>query len=179
MKFLIVVDAQNDFITGALVNKEAQKRLPNIVNKIKEAQDKNYTVILTQDTHYDNYLETFEGKNLPVPHCIIGTEGHEIAKEITNIVKEPIYTNKRTFGEIKLGELLESFAYDNKEEVNEIEIVGYVSSICVISNALILRASFPNVPITIDASCCAGLQKEDHDAAMTVAQCCQINVTNW
>lgn len=179
MKFLIVVDTQIDFITGALANKEAQKRLPNVVNKIIEAQKKNYEVILTQDTHYDNYLETLEGKKLPVPHCIVGTDGHKIVKEVRDILKAPSYTSKRTFGDLDIGRFLEEMAYDNEENVDEIEIIGFVSSICVISNALILRASFPNVPIIIDASCCAGLTKEDHDAAMTVAQCCQIDVINW
>lgn len=178
MKLLVVVDVQKDFVTGALANPEAEKRMPNVINKITEANRNGDKILFTRDTHFDNYMETLEGKKLPVPHCIINTEGHDIVPEALAAAQGADYycTNKLTFGAEHIGEVAINLC---NGEIDEIEIIGFVSSICVISNALLLRAYYPNTPITIDASCCAGLAKEDHDAAMTVAQCCQIDVVNW
>lgn len=175
MKFLIIIDCQIDFCTGALANAEAEARIPRIVEKIKQRKEEGYCIYFTQDTHYENYMETFEGKKLPIPHCIIKTEGHKIVPEVLAAAGEGYnVAQKSTFGNIYLPESLEMSADD--EEIDEIEIIGFVSSICVTANAVILRAAFPNVPITVDASCCAGLEKADHDAAMTVLRCQQIDV---
>lgn len=174
MKFLVVVDVQRDFVDLALANPEAQKRIPNIIEKVKAAREAGNEIIFTQDTHEDNYMNTLEGKKLPIPHCIEGSEGWEIVPEVLEVAGENYYiSHKFTFGSIYLPSEMKC------DENDEIEIIGFVSSICVISNALLLRAHYPNLPITIDASCCAGLTKEDHDAAMIVAQSCQIDVINW
>ena len=175
MKFLIVVDAQIDFCTGALANAEAEARIPRLVEKIKQRKAEGYTIIFTQDSHRENYMKTLEGQKLPIPHCIIGTKGHKIVPEVLAAAGEGFNTAwKGTFGDLCLPESLEMSADD--EEIEEIEIIGFVSSICVAANAIILRAAFPNTPIIVDASCCAGLEKADHDAAMTVLRCQQIDV---
>lgn len=179
MKILIVVDVQNDFVTGALANPEAQKRIPNVVQKIKDAAAAGEHIIFTQDTHYDNYMETLEGKKLPVPHCISGTPGHDIVPEVLAAGAQYEIVQKGTFGDIFLADGIAAILDYDDSLIEEIELIGFVSSICVISNALLLRANFPDTPITIDASCCAGLTEEDHDAAMIVAQNCQIDVINW
>ena len=174
MKFLVVVDCQVDFVTGALANAEAETRIPAVIEKIKQRKAEGYCIYFTQDTHYENYMETLEGKKLPVPHCIVGTEGHKIVPEVLAAAGEGINTEcKNTFGDLYLPESLEMSA--DEEEIDEIEMIGFVSSICVAANAIILRAAFPNVPITVDMSCCAGLQKEDHEAARTIFACQQID----
>jgi nicotinamidase-related amidase len=174
MKVIVIVDAQRDFITGSLANAEADKRVSNIVEKIKNNPDARF--VCTQDTHYRNYLKTFEGINLPVEHCIKYEEGWEIDDRITEVLPSNAkFIEKPTFGSFDLGDYIATLDHGDNF-VDEIEMCGFVTSICVISNAIMLRAKFPNKPITIDASCCAGLAKEDHDAALTVAKCCQINV---
>ena len=174
MKFLVVVDCQTDFVSGALANPEAEKRIPRVIEKIKQRKEEGYCIYFTQDTHYENYMETLEGKKLPVPHCIVGTEGHKIVPEVLAAAGEGYnVAQKSTFGDLFLPESLEMSA--DEEEIDEIEIIGFVSSICVAANAIILRAAFPNVPITVDMSCCAGLQKEDHEAARTIFACQQID----
>lgn len=174
MKVIVIIDAQRDFIVGSLANAEADKRVSNIVEKIKNNPDARF--ICTQDTHYRNYLKTFEGVNLPVEHCIKCTEGWEVDDRITEVLPSNVKCiEKPTFGSFDLGNYIATLEHGD-DFVDEIEMCGFVTSICVISNAIMLRAKFPNKPITIDASCCAGLAKEDHDAALTVAKCCQINV---
>lgn len=166
---LIVIDMQNDFIDGALGTKEAKTIVPNVKMKIMRyiAADKH--VIFTQDTHFDDYLDTLEGKKLPVPHCIYGTDGHEIYFELDkydspNIAK----LNKSTFGYTK---------WDAPElGFNSYELCGVCTDICVISNALILRALKPNAQIVVDSSCCAGVTPELHESALKVMQSCQIEV---
>lgn len=177
MKVLVVVDAQVDFITGALANPEAEKRVPNIVKKIETAAENGDMVIFTKDTHFeDTYKNSLEGQKLPVPHCIEGTDGWELEPRILDAANKieaskVWFYSKYTFGAIEMAiELM------NISNIDEIEIIGFVSSICVASNALLLRAAMPNMKITCDASCCAGLAKEDHDAAMIVMKCCQIDV---
>lgn len=175
MKFLIVVDAQVDFCSGALANVEAEARIPRLVEKVKQRKKEGYCIYFTQDTHYKDYMETLEGKKLPVPHCIIRTEGHKIVPEVLAAAGEGYnISHKSTFGDLFLPESLEMSTDD--EKIDEIEIIGFVSSICVAANAIILRAAFPNTPIIVDASCCAGLEKADHDAAMTVLRCQMIDV---
>lgn len=171
-KVLVVVDMQNDFINGALANEAAQKIVPRIVNEIK---DGDYSkIILTRDTHYDDYLDTFEGKNLPIKHCIIGTEGWCVNKDIreTCIEKEYEYLDKYAFGMVD-----ELSWYDMlPTNCDQITLVGTCTSICVVSNALILRALYPGKRIVVDASCCADITEEKHKAALEVMKSCQIAV---
>ena len=167
MKALIVVDCQNDFIDGMLGTKEAQTIVPNVKKKIEEYDAREDAIVFTRDTHFENYLETSEGKNLPVKHCIIGTHGWQIADGLE--VPCCRYIDKPTFGWTGW----QSLAF---EDDDEIEIVGLCTDICVVSNALILKAMFPNVKITVDASCCAGVTPESHNAALTTMKMCQVNV---
>lgn len=164
---LIVVDMQNDFITGSLGTPEAQRIVPNVKAKIAEYHRRGDDIIFTLDTHYDNYLDTPEGKNLPVKHCIWGTYGHRIADGLE--VPNCWHINKEAFGWTHWSE------YRDFENGN-VEIVGLCTDICVVSNALILKATFPNAHITVDASCCAGVTPETHQAALTTMKMCQINV---
>lgn len=165
MKTLIVVDMQNDFIDGALGTKEAQSIVPNVKKKIEEYMARGDEIIFTRDTHSVDYLSTNEGKNLPVEHCINGTYGWLVADEVNH--PECRHINKKTFGYTLWG-------YEGDFE--EIEIVGLCTDICVVSNALILKAMYPEINITVDASCCAGVTPETHKAALTTMKMCQINV---
>ena len=161
-KTLIVVDMQNDFINGSLGTKEAIAIVENVKRKIDEYRSNGDEIIFTRDTHQNNYLNTAEGKNLPVEHCIEGTRGWQIADGLSS--ENDIIIDKPSFGYTKWGEM--SF--------NEIEIVGLCTDICVISNALILKALFPEVVISIDSSCCAGVTPETHKAALDTMKMCQI-----
>ncbi|MBS6521060.1 MAG: cysteine hydrolase [Clostridiales bacterium] len=168
MKILIVVDMQNDFVTGSLGTKEAVEVVPNVKKKIEEYLKNRDRIIFTKDTHQSNYLDTQEGRNLPVEHCIIYSHGWEIIPELKLYAKEVF--SKRTFGSVELAkELLES-------DYDEIEIVGLCTDICVVSNALLLKAFAPELKITVDASCCAGVRPETHKAALETMKMCQINV---
>ena len=169
MKTLIVVDMQNDFISGSLGSKEAQAIVPNVKKKIEEYKAHGDKIIFTRDTHYDDYLKINEGQHLPVEHCIKGTDGWNISKELC--VDDYMVINKNTFGYLP-WEL-----WITQEDVDdEIEIVGLCTDICVVSNALIIKATFPEMNITVDASCCAGVTPESHRAALTTMKMCQINV---
>ena len=163
-KTLIVIDMQNDFIDGSLGTKEAQAIVGNVKRKIGEYRARGDEVIFTRDTHQENYLDTPEGKKLPVKHCIYGTEGWKIAKELE--VQDSVCIDKPTFGWI----------HWNERSFGEIEIVGLCTDICVVSNALILKATFPDAEITVDASCCAGVTPETHRAALETMKMCQIRV---
>lgn len=180
MKILIVIDMQNDFVTGALGSKEAVAILPNVKKKIEEYLAGGNEVIFTRDTHTEDYLETNEGKHLPVPHCIKGTNGWNLVEEICTdgykCVKGCRIIDKRTFGYVLWNhERAISDAYI-KGEACDIELVGLCTDICVISNALILKATYPEANIMVDASCCAGVTPESHKAALTTMKMCQINV---
>lgn len=173
-KLLIVVDMQNDFIDGALGTPEAQAIVPNVVNKIKKWEG---DVFCTRDTHLENYLSTREGKHLPVEHCIKDTDGHKLNSDVyaelceTRLKRTPFTViNKYTFGSTALPEIIRPIGYDY------IELVGLCTDICVVSNAMILKAHFPEIDIAVDASCCAGVTLESHNAALTTMKMCQINV---
>lgn len=169
-KLLIVVDMQNDFIDGSLGTADAVAIVPNVVAKINNWDG---DIIITQDTHYPNYLETREGKHLPVPHCIIDTEGHKINDVIFGalINKHHFATlNKLTFGSTALPELIRGQGYDY------IELVGLCTDICVVSNAMLLKAHYPEIDIAVDASCCAGVTPESHNAAIQTMKMCQIEI---
>ena len=188
MKVLVIVDMQNDFIDGPLGTPEAQAIVPKIVHKMKkECFGTETCIIFTKDTHYDNYLETQEGKNLPVEHCKYMTEGWSINKDIASEFKnnsgyyeynsEDVINSrvlKETFGSQKLVEILQK----GIDEIESIELVGVCTDICVVSNAMLLKAAFPEMPIIVDASCCAGVTPETHKAALTTMKMCQINVIN-
>lgn len=175
MKILIVVDMQKDFITGSLGTKEAQAIVPNVKKKVQEYVDRGDQIIFTRDTHYHNYFDTQEGKMLPVEHCIKDTIGWQIEDEIHETAKSsyiyPAYIDKESFG--YNGWHLLQDVLGNCEEV---ELIGVCTDICVISNALILKAQFPETKITVDVSCCAGVTPELHEAALKVMRSCQINV---
>ncbi len=169
-QILIVVDMQNDFIDGALGTKEAAAIVPKVEDKIRNFDGE---VFFTRDTHETWYLETQEGKNLPVPHCIRGTEGWQIRKELDALRKtDPI--DKETFGSTDLAADL--LALHEDEEIGSITLVGLCTDICVISNALLLKATLPEVPIYVDAACCAGVTPESHENALKAMEACQIKV---
>ena len=169
-QILIIVDMQNDFIDGALGTKEAVAIIPKVEDKIRNFDGE---VFFTRDTPETWYLETQEGKNLPVPHCIRGTEGWQIRKELDALRKtEPI--DKETFGSTDLAADL--LALHEDEEIGSITLVGLCTDICVISNALLLKATLPEVPIYVDAACCAGVTPESHENALKAMEACQIKV---
>ena len=171
-KVLIVIDMQNDFVYGPLGTPEAQAIVPNVMEKIADYKRNKWPVLYTRDTHYSDYLDTQEGKKLPVLHCIRNTEGWQIIPEIIPDENGFIF-DKNTFG--KYNWELETWL-DCKYSRYDIEIIGVCLDICVISNALILKAAFPENEITVDASCCAGSTPEKHKAALEVMKSCQINV---
>ncbi len=177
MKILIVVDMQNDFITGSLGTPEAKAIVPNVKKKVNEYVENGDWVIYTRDTHFENYLNTKEGKNLPVSHCICGTDGWRIPDELypSADYENTKTINKHTFGSI---DVLPNYvwAINDEQFISEIELVGVCTDIYVVSNALILKANFPDMDISIDASCCAGVTPESHKAALLTMKMCQINV---
>lgn len=172
-KILIVVDMQNDFINGSLGTKEAENIVTNVIEKIKQYENDDADIYYTKDTHFDNYLDTIEGKNLPVEHCIKGTEGWMIP---SNILRDHqgYVIEKYTFGSKDL------FDYLYKIYLNEpfasIELIGLCTDICVISNALLAKAYFPNIIIIVDSMCCAGVTIESHQKALDTMKMCQIIV---
>ena len=169
---LIVVDMQNDFIDGALGTSEAVAIVPKVAEKVKSFKG---TVIFTRDTHGENYMQTQEGRNLPVSHCIKGSHGWEVCPAL-----EPLRTgltiDKPTFGSAELGKQL--LELDAKEPVGSITLVGLCTDICVISNAMIAKAFLPEVPVTVDAACCAGVTPESHRNALNAMKMCQVRIEN-
>lgn len=163
-KTLIVVDMQNDFIDGSLGTKEAEAIVENVRQKIKSYQENGGEIIFTRDTHTKDYLNTNEGKHLPVEHCIAGTDGWRIADGLE--VPNAKYVDKPSFGWMKW----DTFALE------EVELVGLCTDICVVSNALIIKAVYPEINVTVDASCCAGVTPETHKAALETMKMCQVNV---
>lgn len=174
-KVLIVIDMQNDFITGSLGSKDAEAIVPCVRAKVKEYVDNKDAVIFTKDTHYTNYSDTLEGKMLPIKHCIVETEGWEICDELQEFVNY-VY-HKRSFGFIDWDDVLVHYQTAEKMGIT-IEICGLCTDICVVSNALILRAIYPNTRIIVDVKCCAGTTPEKHKAALEVMKSCQIEVYN-
>ena len=170
-KLLIVVDMQTDFVTGALGTKEAQAIVPMVAEKIKKAKEDGTDVIFTLDTHEENYLDTQEGKQLPVPHCIKNTEGWMLVPQLRPLAGGCMSVEKPTFGSTRLEHIVGKAGYD------EIELIGLCTDICVISNAMILKASVPETPISVDASCCAGVTPESHANALAAMKMCQITIT--
>ena len=170
--FLIVVDMQKDFVDGALGSPEARAIVPNVMDKILQFEGK---IFATLDTHAANYLETAEGKKLPVPHCIKGTPGWMLNDEVAAALEQKDCTmvEKLTFGSVLLPRMLYQEAAGERFTV---ELIGLCTDICVVSNALLLKANFPEMEITVDSSCCAGVTKQTHEAALATMRCCQIDV---
>lgn len=166
-RYLIVIDMQHDFVDGALGSQEAQAILPNVQKKIQSALADGTKVLFTQDTHHESYMETSEGRHLPVPHCMEGTPGWMVMEELD--VPDAPHICKGSFGYADWSKVIE-----NPERL---ELIGVCTDICVVSNALILKALFPEIEMTVDASCCAGTTPANHCAALTTMQCCQIAVT--
>lgn len=171
MKTLVVIDMQNDFIEGALGTAEAKQIVPKIQAKVEEYVAADNNIIFTRDTHFNDYLNTNEGRHLPVPHCIRNTQGWCIHKDIQSQFGTVIL-DKYSFGYTQWE------AFNDLLDVDEIEIVGVCTDICVITNALMLKSYYHEAKITVDASCCAGVTPEKHNAALEVMKSCQINVVN-
>ena len=172
-KILIVIDMQNDFIDAALGTKEAVSIVEAVKEKIRSfpAED----VIATMDTHDEGYMQTQEGKNLPVMHCVKGTDGWKIRPDIAELLTGARIYEKPTFGSTALAADLKDLS--EKEEI-ELELIGLCTDICVVSNALLLKASMPEVKISVDAACCAGVTPQKHLAALETMRSCQIDVKN-
>ena len=171
MNILVVIDMQNDFIDGALCTPEAVAIVPKVMVKMMNFDG---LVLATRDTHGEDYLERQEGKKLPVVHCIKGTHGWEIKDEIQQLlISQPI--DKPTFGSEALGKVLKDLNND-VEPIDSITLVGLCTDICVISNAMLLKAFLPEVPIMVDASCCAGVTPESHERALEAMKACQIEI---
>ena len=170
MEYLIVVDMQNDFITGALGTAEAEAIVPAVAERIRSFPGR---VLFTRDTHEANYLETQEGRKLPVPHCIRNTDGWQLHPDIAALIsRKPI--DKPTFGSTELAKLLEKCHSDHT--IDSITLVGLCTDICVISNAMILKAALPEVPVSVCAECCAGVTPESHNNALSAMKMCQIGI---
>lgn len=192
MKVIVIVDMQNDFVTDALGSPEAQAIVPTICERVIEIAEgckEAPLVLFTKDTHYENYMETQEGKNLPVPHCIWGTPGWSIVKAISSTIDYArpglfrFYSSdttinsrilKETFGSMELAKLIASLS----DSIDEVIFMGVCTDICVVSNVLLTKAYAPEIPITVDASCCAGVTPEKHAAALETMKSCQVNVIN-
>ena len=195
MKVLIVVDMQKDFVDGSLGTPEAQAIVPLVAETIHQFADPNTAIIFTKDTHTDNYMNTLEGKNLPVPHCIEGHAGYSIVDEVFEAWMQhatgenrfmsgydafpptdinPIVVKKPTFGSIELQNIL----YDMNERmgVEEITLMGVCTGICVLSNAILCKATLPEVPVNVVADCCACVTPESHKTALEAMKLCQINI---
>lgn len=169
---LLVIDMQNDFIDGALGTKEAQAIVPAVIKRVREFDG---DILYTRDTHFEDYMETQEGKNLPVPHCIKGSNGWEIQEDLERlrIEKGSDVLDKITFGSKELPAYL---AEHYPEGLASVELVGLCTDICVISNAMLLKAFFPELPVSVTAACCAGVTPESHENALNAMKMCQIAV---
>lgn len=192
MKVLIVVDMQKDFVNGSLGTKEAQAIVPLVAETIEQMADPNTVVIFTKDTHEVNYMDTLEGKNLPVEHCIKGTAGHSIVDEVfkayINVHKDykapwdayplaitdPIRIEKPTFGSIELQNTL--YAMNDVEHIEEITLMGLCTGICVMSNAILAKTTLPEAIVNVVADCCACVTPESHKTALEAMKLCQINI---
>lgn len=179
-KYLVVVDMQNDFIDGSLGTPEARAVVSAVCEKIRQYPADH--VIATRDTHQADYLQTSEGKYLPVEHCIHGTWGWEICEEVSSSMPKAHIVDKPTFGSMQLAELLKGLAKEHapeegKEAPLEIELAGLCTDICVVTNALLLKTALPDAVIRVDGNCCAGVTPESHRAALLTMKMCQVEVS--
>lgn len=170
-QILVVIDMQKDFIDGALGTPEARAVLPRVVELVRNWHgDRIYA---TRDTHGEDYLQTAEGRALPVPHCIQNTPGWQLHPELAPLLQNAMVIDKPSFGSLELAERLAA-----EEGPISIELVGLCTDICVVSNALLLKARLPEVPISVDAACCAGVTPESHQAALATMRMCQVDIYN-
>lgn len=167
-KLLVVVDMQNDFVDGSLGTKEAVSIVPLVKERIREAQQEGWEIIFTRDTHESGYLKTQEGRRLPVEHCIRGTEGWEIVDELKPYAGHVI--DKPSFGSLELMEYVRDGGYEKAE------LIGLCTDICVVSNALLIKAAVPEMPVEVRRSCCAGVTPESHEAALQTMSMCQVEI---
>lgn len=190
MKVLIVVDMQKDFVDGSLGTPEAQAIVPLVAETIKQMADPNTVCIFTKDTHEHFYLNTLEGKSLPVEHCIAGTAGHSIVDEVFEAycckdfkdafdvyplaTSDPLRIEKPSFGSVELQNILA--AMNDNEPIEEITLMGLCTGICVLSNAILCKATLPEVPVNVVADCCACVTPESHKTALEAMKLCQINI---
>ncbi|MBQ8240387.1 MAG: cysteine hydrolase [Bacteroides sp.] len=190
MKVLIVVDMQKDFVDGSLGTPEAQAIVPLVAETIKQMADPNTVCIFTKDTHEHFYLNTLEGKNLPVEHCIAGTAGHSIVDEVFEAycckdfkdpwevyplaTTDPLRIEKPSFGSVELQNVLVTM--NENEPIEEITLMGLCTGICVLSNAILCKATLPEVPVNVVADCCACVTPESHKTALEAMKLCQINI---
>ena len=175
-KILIVVDMQNDFIDGALGTPEAAAIVENVKKKIASYPQED--VFFTRDTHQENYMETQEGRYLPVPHCIEGTDGWQIRADVMAQAPDAKIFDKPTFGSTALAQAVKDMAQAEEAAggVLEAEVIGLCTDICVVSNALLLKAALPEMKISVDPACCAGVTPEKHEAALETMRSCQIQM---
>ena len=171
-KVLVVIDMQKDFIDGALGFEGADKVIPGIIAKIKEYEEAGDEILYTLDTHYPNYMETQEGKNLPVPHCIKGSEGHQLCDELMPLLNGKKVFEKPTFGSLELA----NYLAQNASEISAIEVCGLVSNICVLSNAVIAKASAPEAEVIVDSKLTASFAPDLHQATLDVLKGIQVTV---
>nr|WP_326185280.1 cysteine hydrolase [uncultured Oscillibacter sp.] len=176
MDILVVVDMQNDFVSGALGTAEARGIVPYVVGRVVDGLNRGEEILFTRDTHGADYLDTQEGRKLPAPHCIRGTEGWEVIDQLREYTVGRRVLDKPTFGSRELGETLA--ALNGRETVEKITLIGLCTDICVISNALLLKAFLPEAEIVVDAACCAGVTPESHRNALEAMKVCQITVEN-
>lgn len=176
-KILIVVDMQNDFVTGALGTREAAAIVPFVAERVEEGVRRGEKIFFTRDTHQQDYPNTQEGKKLPVPHCIQGTDGWEIVDRLKEYTADSPLIDKPAFGSTALGEQLRSA--NETEPIEKITLIGLCTDICVISNALLLKAYLPETAISVDASCCAGVTPASHKNALDAMSACQIEIENF
>lgn len=190
MKVLIVVDMQKDFVDGSLGTPEAQAIVPLVAETIKQMADPNTVCIFTKDTHEHFYLNTLEGKNLPVEHCIAGTAGHSIVDEVFEAycckdfkdpwevyplaTTDPLRIEKPSFGSVELQNILATM--NDNEPIEEITLMGLCTGICVLSNAILCKATLPEVPVNVVADCCACVTPASHKTALEAMKLCQINI---
>ena len=170
-KAIVVIDMQNDFVTGALRNEDAIKMIPRAVAKLKAAKKEGLPIIFTRDTHSkEGYMSSEEGKNLPLPHCLEGEEGWEIIPELKPFTKDAVVIDKPGFGSTELGEYL------RQQDYEEIEMFGLCTDICVIANAMTVKAFLPNAHVAVDANCCEGITPESHKTALEAMKMCHIEI---
>ncbi len=174
MKCLVVVDMQNDFVSGALGSQDARAIVQNVVERVQRAVDDGEEIVFTRDTHQKNYLQTQEGSKLPVPHCIAGTDGWELIPELRPYAEGRLVLDKPTFGSRQLGEALVQL--NEQERLEQIALIGLCTDICVISNAMVAKAFLPETPLVVEAACCAGVTPESHENALRALEVCQVNV---
>ena len=173
---LLVIDMQTDFVDGALGTAEAVRIVPAVAARIDEAIARGEQIYFTRDTHQANYLDTQEGRKLPVIHCVQGTPGWEIVPQLKAYTQGRTVVDKPSFGSTRLAELLAEA--NEKEPIRQITLIGLCTDICVISNALLVKAQLPEVPILVDAACCAGVTPASHQNALAAMQTCQINIVH-